>query len=441
MKITVQNRQRKVRLDLPALKTLARHAALAVRPHKAKPATPLDGLEEVGVVILRDDAIAEVHARFFGDPEPTDVITFDHGEILIGAETAEANARRFRTTPDGEVGLYIIHGLLHLNGHTDSTRPGAERMRRIQGRIHAACKRAIAAALLFCLALPPLAAAQDAPPVDPAKMLEALEALRENYESSKARLLDEALREIAAAAATPSAATALYRKAMKIADDPAEGTREEAKKNRNLAASEIRRRENAELREPALQQAIQLHLRYLALTIERSRSDDPAKFIEPAFAHIKAADALPPEVAGQDILKADVAKGPFAAYYRLDVLLDVPEQWEGRPTATAAIGNKAILGPLREAKDPRLLAYWDYRIETGADRAAQPNGKDAAEWERRTRPALLWSRARDLLLLGQRNRALGEMFAICKNFTDHPDAPEWIDALQTLLSGGPAATP
>jgi len=49
------------------------------------------------------------------------VITFDHGEILIGAPIAAANARKFCHPADHEVALCAIHGLLHLLGYDDLT--------------------------------------------------------------------------------------------------------------------------------------------------------------------------------------------------------------------------------------------------------------------------------------------------------------------------------
>ena len=52
-------------------------------------------------------------------PGPTDVITFEHGEIIVSATTAERQARREDETLDRELARYIIHGVLHLNGHLD----------------------------------------------------------------------------------------------------------------------------------------------------------------------------------------------------------------------------------------------------------------------------------------------------------------------------------
>ena len=74
---------------------------------------------EVEITLLGESAIAKVHGEFLDDPTPTDVITFEHGEILIGVPIAAANARKFSHPADHEVALCAIHGLLHLLGYDD----------------------------------------------------------------------------------------------------------------------------------------------------------------------------------------------------------------------------------------------------------------------------------------------------------------------------------
>ena len=96
---------------------------------------PLESLAEIEVSIVSDRAIAGVHRRFMNIPGPTDVITFDHGEILISAPTAALYAEHTAQPLEHELGLYILHGLLHLNGHDDRSSAGASRMRRTQSAL------------------------------------------------------------------------------------------------------------------------------------------------------------------------------------------------------------------------------------------------------------------------------------------------------------------
>ena len=66
---------------------------------------------------------------------PTDVITFQHGEIFISAETARRNAQRFGNALARELRLYVVHGLLHLHGFDDRDESNARKMEIVQRRI------------------------------------------------------------------------------------------------------------------------------------------------------------------------------------------------------------------------------------------------------------------------------------------------------------------
>lgn len=85
-------------------------------------------LEDLEVSLLDDIEMARVHGEFLDDATPTDVITFDHGELLIGVETAARQAIDFGTSSDREIALYGIHGMLHLSGYDDQTLKDAQVM-------------------------------------------------------------------------------------------------------------------------------------------------------------------------------------------------------------------------------------------------------------------------------------------------------------------------
>ena len=95
----------------------------------------LGQLELIEVSIVTDEAIAAVHGEFMDDPTPTDVITFHHGEILVSSDTARREATAHGHTHEEELLLYIVHGLLHLNGYDDVTPPARDRMHRRQEEI------------------------------------------------------------------------------------------------------------------------------------------------------------------------------------------------------------------------------------------------------------------------------------------------------------------
>ena len=130
--LSLYDHQQSLTLDLSRLTEVAERAwpLVMAAPGPEKPVLP--DLREVEVSFITDAAIAKVHAEFLEDSTPTDVITFAHGEILISTETALRQAVEHGQTPEREVALYLIHGLLHLNGHEDESDTGFLMMKRLQ---------------------------------------------------------------------------------------------------------------------------------------------------------------------------------------------------------------------------------------------------------------------------------------------------------------------
>lgn len=92
----------------------------------------ISDLELIEITFLDDDEMARLHGEFLGDGTTTDVITFDHGELLIGVETAERQSLEFETSIHQEIALYGIHGMLHLAGFDDRDSLEAKLMERRQ---------------------------------------------------------------------------------------------------------------------------------------------------------------------------------------------------------------------------------------------------------------------------------------------------------------------
>lgn len=132
--LVVRQRQRLWPLNTTRIQRWAR-SALPQCLAAARPGAPLLSLACVEVSLLSNRAIARVHAEFFADPSPTDVITFDHGEILVGAGIVSHQAETFGHTPTAEAALCVIHGLLHLAGWQDERPQDASAMRKKQAMI------------------------------------------------------------------------------------------------------------------------------------------------------------------------------------------------------------------------------------------------------------------------------------------------------------------
>lgn len=93
---------------------------------------PLSQLATLEVALVDDTTSDRVHREFMDINGPTDVITFHHGEIVIGAEVARRQAEEYDEPLAREILRYLVHGMLHLAGHEDSTPEGAATMERLQ---------------------------------------------------------------------------------------------------------------------------------------------------------------------------------------------------------------------------------------------------------------------------------------------------------------------
>jgi probable rRNA maturation factor len=125
----VRNLQRKVPVNVGQLQSFAERALRscskrAIQQH-----------QEIVVLLISDKRIAKLHHRFMNETGPTDVITFQHGEIFISVPTAKRQAREFGTSTLAEIELYIVHGLLHLSGFDDRTPAATRQMRAAEARV------------------------------------------------------------------------------------------------------------------------------------------------------------------------------------------------------------------------------------------------------------------------------------------------------------------
>jgi probable rRNA maturation factor len=139
--ISVRNRQRKIPVNVADLEIFAGKALRrCLQLQKRKP-TDLDKLHQVFVWLISARRMASLHRKFMHQTGPTDVLTFQHGEIFISVETAKKHARAFGNSLVSELCLYIAHGLLHLHGFDDRTRATARKMKAIQKKILRNCSR------------------------------------------------------------------------------------------------------------------------------------------------------------------------------------------------------------------------------------------------------------------------------------------------------------
>jgi probable rRNA maturation factor len=141
--VTVHNLQRKISVNVAELEKFAGNAVQhSLRLHQRQ-RTDLSKLSEIFIWLISDRRMALLHRKFLGQSGPTDVMTFQHGEIFISVDTARRHARAFENSLLRELKLYIVHGLLHLHGFDDQTPSEAHKMKAAQERILRICSGAL----------------------------------------------------------------------------------------------------------------------------------------------------------------------------------------------------------------------------------------------------------------------------------------------------------
>ena len=131
----MRNLQRKKRLNLGTLQEFSQRALQLCAGMRRSRKSRLSQMRQIEVLLISDRRMAALHRRFLNLIGPTDVITFQHGEIFVSVETAHRNALHYETSLEAEVRLYIIHGILHLLGYDDSTPAGRRTMNALQDRV------------------------------------------------------------------------------------------------------------------------------------------------------------------------------------------------------------------------------------------------------------------------------------------------------------------
>lgn len=88
---------------------------LAVRTLRAEGAGPV----ELSVSLVSTEEMADLHARYLDDPEPTDVLSFtmDEGGLLGDVVICPAVAASQNRDLPAELRLLLVHGILHLLGY------------------------------------------------------------------------------------------------------------------------------------------------------------------------------------------------------------------------------------------------------------------------------------------------------------------------------------
>ena len=126
-KVVVSSAQHAVRVPRKRI------AELVARVAAAEPIR----LAAVDVAVVGSEEMAALNRRYARSAGPTDVLSFDlsaggeeavTAQVVVCGDIAAEEARLRSTSGQGELLLYVVHGLLHLAGYEDATAGGAARM-------------------------------------------------------------------------------------------------------------------------------------------------------------------------------------------------------------------------------------------------------------------------------------------------------------------------
>jgi len=114
--------------DVGWRRMVPRAQALAARAMRAAGAT--------GTVLLTSDAaVKRLNARHRGRNKPTNVLTFDGGDIVLARGVVRREALAAARPAGAHLAHLVVHGALHLRGHDHEAAGAARRMELAEARI------------------------------------------------------------------------------------------------------------------------------------------------------------------------------------------------------------------------------------------------------------------------------------------------------------------
>ena len=292
-------------------------------------------------------------------------------------------------------------------------------------------------ALLLVLFLPWLAAAQTQTKDQILKELDAIEAKQRDAQVSS---LNGVLSEVNGAQG--SAALAIYEKAVFT-------TRFDGAKGSQASYQSWQHEQETALRQDRFSKALDLHLKYLVLSLQAAAGSDPAVMVDPLIDYVHQLwayqiDAATKEKEGRseseakplvkELLEQGIDQAPLAKFYQVDTLIQKQDTWDKVPGDYPGILRQSVFPELRKAKNPSLTEIWDAWIaHDTAMSNLNPLEDQQAHFENEDLPKLHWEKAQDTLILGQTEEATNEMLTLIRSYPLHPDNPSWIAQLRAIL--------
>ena len=279
--------------------------------------------------------------------------------------------------------------------------------------------------------------ARDLPDVNRQQLITELEKLEKDRQTKWEVEIKKVISEIAGAANSPVAAVKLYQEAVRATQFA--GADQESDKYKNW-----KKQQDENLTDSTFRTGLQFRFRYLVMLLKLSSGESE----ETMFAELEryVNDLL----GNKDLMGVGKGAGPRRGWgggfggddpvvqlFRLEPYLKGAKGWPQSPAAVDQMVDGVLMPKYRENKDPKLMVFWDERIERQrlrVDDAGLEMGKDRFESEEL--PRLLWNRAKDYISLDEPNRAVSEMMALIRQNPGHPDFEKWIGELKGRLQQG-----
>lgn len=97
---------------------------------------------DINFIFCSDSYLLNINQNFLKHDTYTDIITFDYskgqvqqpisGDIFISIERVKENAKKYAVPFENEIQRIIIHGVLHLLGHSDKKKSDKEEMTKAE---------------------------------------------------------------------------------------------------------------------------------------------------------------------------------------------------------------------------------------------------------------------------------------------------------------------
>lgn len=77
----------------------------------------LKDVSEVSLAFVGSSEMKKLNNTYRGKNEPTDVLSFEYGEVIVCVPVAERQAKEHKMTLNDEFCLLFTHGVLHVLGY------------------------------------------------------------------------------------------------------------------------------------------------------------------------------------------------------------------------------------------------------------------------------------------------------------------------------------